>query len=113
MIGAGDLDRLIQLQSATVTNDPDSNEPVKTWTTYATVYAAEEFHNVQETDSSARMFAERGLFFTVRWRPDILPEHRIIYRQPGTIPDDVYEIIGRPREIGRMQFLKLQVRLVE
>jgi hypothetical protein len=49
MIGAGSLDRLVKLQSATVTNDMNSNEPVSTWTTYATVYAAQEFHAVQES----------------------------------------------------------------
>ncbi len=113
MIGAGDLDRLVQLQSATVTNDTNSNEPVSTWATYATVYAAQEFHATQETDANARLYAERGLFFTIRWRADVLPEHRIVYRQPGTTVDDVYEIIGRAREIGRMQWLKIQVRLVE
>lgn len=113
MIGAGSLDRLVKLQSATVTNDANSNEPINTWATYATVYAAMEFHSTDETEASARRYAERGLFFTIRYRADVLPEHRILYQQPDIQDAEVYEIVGRPREIGRRQFLKMQVRLVE
>lgn len=113
MIGAGSLDRLVKLQSATVTNDANSNEPIKTWATYATVYAMMEFHKTDETEGLSRLFAERGLFMTIRCRADVLPEHRILYSQPDTQLDEAYEIIGRPREIGRRQYMKIQVRLVE
>jgi head-tail adaptor len=67
----------------------------------------------RRAEASARQFAERGLFFTIRYRADVLPEHRILYSQPDTQLDEAYEIIGRPREIGRRQWLKIQVRLVE
>jgi len=107
MIGAGELDRRIELQSATVTNDPDYNEEIQSWATYATVWAKMEFHKSDETEESARRYAEMGLYFTIRWRGDVTPEHRVV------LESENYEIIGRPREIGRRRFLKMQVRLVE
>jgi SPP1 family predicted phage head-tail adaptor len=107
MIGAGELDRRIALQSATITNDPDYNEEIQTWATYVTVWAKMEFHLSTEGQASAREFAEMGLYFTIRHRTDISPEHRIVYESNN------YEIIGRPREIGRRRFLKIQVRLIE
>jgi SPP1 family predicted phage head-tail adaptor len=111
MIGAGELDRRIDLQSATITNDANYNEPVKSWSTYATVWAKMEHHTARgewsEGAVSAREYAQFGLFFTIRYRSDVLPEHRIVFE------GDNYELIGRPREVGRRQFLKVQVRLVE
>ena len=107
MTGAGKLDRRIQLQSATITNDPDYNEEVQTWATYATVWAQMEFHRSTEGQASSREYAEMGLYFTIRHRADVSAEHRIVYESKN------YEIIGEPREIDRRRFLKMQARLVE
>lgn len=107
MIGAGDLDRSIALQSATITNDTNSNEEVWTWATYATVRARMDFHKSGEGEAAAREYAEMGLYFTIRWRSDVTAEHRVVFE------GDTYEVIGFPREIGRRRFLKIQVRLVE
>ncbi|RJT32797.1 head-tail adaptor protein [Mesorhizobium waimense] len=107
MTGAGDLDRRIELQSATINNSADYNEEVLTWATYASPWAKMEFHSSTESEASARQYAEMGLFFTIRWRPGVDPKHRLIFE------DGTYEILGRPREIGRRQFLKLQARLIE
>lgn len=105
--GAGELDRRIQLQSATVSNDATYNEPIPTWSTYATVWAKMEFHKSDENEDASRRYAEMGLYFTVRWRSGVTPQHRIVYE------NEFYEILGRPRELGRRQFLKIRVRLVE
>lgn len=107
MISAGDLDRLIQLQHGTATNDPESNEPIKSYATYATVWAKMEFHRSTEGEAAAREYAEMGLYFTIRFRSDVEPEDRIVFESEN------YEIIGRPREIGRRHGLKIQARLVE
>jgi SPP1 family predicted phage head-tail adaptor len=107
MPGAGDLDRIVALQSATVADDPDYNEETETWATYATVHAHMEFHKSDESEASAREYAEMGLYFTIRWRSDVSSEHRLVYE------NNTYRIIGRPREIGRRQFLKLQATLIE
>jgi SPP1 family predicted phage head-tail adaptor len=111
MIAAGELDRRIQLQSATVTNDLDYNEEVQSWSTYATVWAKMEHHGSQQEWSEgadmAREYAQFGLFFTIRHRSDVTSEHRIVFE--GTN----YQIIGKPREIGRRVGLKMQVRVIE
>lgn len=107
MISAGEMDRLIQLQHATVTNDPQSNEPISTFSTYATVWAKMEFLRSTEGEASAREYADYGLFFTIRHRTDVDPEDRLVFESEN------YQIIGRPREIGRRQGLKIQARLVE
>jgi SPP1 family predicted phage head-tail adaptor len=107
MIAAGELDRRIQLQSATISNDTDYNQEVLTWSTYATVWAKMEFHRAVEGEASAREYAEMGLYLTIRYRDDVTSEHRVILE--GT----TYEIIGRPRELGRRVGLKLQVKVIE
>lgn len=106
-ISAGDLDRLMQLQHATTANDPQSNEPISTYATYATVWTKMEFHQAREAEASAREYAEMGLFFTIRFRTDVLAEDRLVFES------NTYEILGRPRELGRRQGLKIQARLVE
>ena len=107
MPSAGELDRRIQLQRATITNDPEYNEEVSTWATYATVWAKQEFHRANEGEDASRLFAELGLYFTIRWRDDFSQEHRVIY------DGDTYEVVGHAREIGRRRFLKFQARLIE
>jgi SPP1 family predicted phage head-tail adaptor len=107
MINAGELDRRVQLQSATVSNDTDYNQEVSSWATYATVWAKMEFHRATEGEASAREYAEMGLYLTIRFRDDVTSEQRVIFE--GT----TYEIIGRPRELGRRDGLKLQVKVIE
>lgn len=107
MLSAGRLDRRIELQSATVSNDPEYNEETQTWATYATVWASKDFHRSEEGEEATREYAEFGLFFTIRYRDDVSAEHRIVYEGAN------YEIIGRPRELGRRQFLKVRAKLIE
>lgn len=106
MISAGELDRQIQLQSFTSAPN-DYNEEIPSWSTYANVWAKMEFHTSTEATASARQYAEMGLYFTIRYRAGIEPEHRIIFEGA------TYRIIGRPREIGRRRFQKLQASLIE
>jgi SPP1 family predicted phage head-tail adaptor len=103
----GELDRRIELQRSTSTTDPDYNTPIHSFATYAEVWAKLEHHRSIESEASAREFASFSGFFTIRHRTDVDPEDRIVYE------NDIYEIIGRPREMGRRQFLKVEVRIVE
>lgn len=105
--GAGHLDRQIELQSATQLLSADHNEPVKTWSTYAVVWAQARYLSEAESYSAEKWFAERLMVFRIRWRDDLDAEHRI--RFDGAI----YEIRGRPRPIGRNEFLDVPARLVE
>jgi SPP1 family predicted phage head-tail adaptor len=105
-ISAGELDRKIDLQSFT-TSTNDYNEEVPTWATYASVWAKMEFHTSVEARHQARQYAEMGLYFTIRWRADLDPSHQLVFE------GKTYRIIGRPREIDRRCFLKIQASLVE
>jgi SPP1 family predicted phage head-tail adaptor len=105
-ISAGELDRKIDLQNFTTTTN-DYNEEVPTWATYASVWAKMEFHTSTEGEASARQYAEMGLYFTIRYRADLEPDHQLIFE------GNTYRIIGRPREIDRRRFLKIQAILVE
>ncbi|RWN33432.1 phage head closure protein [Mesorhizobium sp.] len=106
MISSGELDRRIDLQSFTSTPN-DYNEDVPTFATYATVWAKMEFHKSTEGEAASRQYAEMGLYFTIRYRADISPEHQIVFE------GNTYRILGRPREIGRKRFQKIQASLVE
>ncbi|RVD16866.1 MAG: head-tail adaptor protein [Mesorhizobium sp.] len=112
MSGAGDLDRRITLQRATMVNDPDYNSEEPTWTPYATVWAKMEFHGSSEGEGASREYAEMGLYFTIRWRADMSFTDRLLFKN-GEGTDETYEIVGRPREIGRRRYLKMQARLIE
>ncbi|TIR00833.1 head-tail adaptor protein [Mesorhizobium sp.] len=112
MAGAGELDRRVALQSAASVKDPEYNSDEPIWTTYAEVWARQEFHGSTESEAASRQYAEYGLFFTIRWRPDVKPEHRLLFKN-GEGVEEIYEIVGRPREIGRRRRLKIQARLVE
>lgn len=105
-ISAGELDRRVELQSYT-TSTNDYNEEVQAWTTYATVWAKMEFHTSTEGEASARQYAEMGLYFTIRYRAGLEPDHQLVFE------DKTYRIVGRPREIDRRRFLKIQASLVE
>lgn len=112
MIGAGELDRRIRIQHAVMLNDPDYNEETPTWIDDAIVWAKMEFHQSTESEASARQYAEMGLFFTIRYRTDLTAKHRLTYKN-GIGVEEFYEIVGRPRELGRRQYLKIQARLIE
>jgi len=105
-ISAGELDRRVELQSYTTTTNA-YNEDVQAWSTYATVWAKMEFHQAKEAEESARQFAQMDLYFTIRWRAGLEPDHRLVFE------DKTYRIVGRPREIDRRKFLKIQASLVE
>lgn len=101
----GQLDRRIELQRNTPSGSNDYNEPVDSWATYDEVWAMLEFHRSIEAEASAREFASFGAYFTIRHRTDVDAKDRIVYE------NDIYEIIGRPREIGRRQYLKVEARM--
>jgi len=99
---AGKMDRRIQLQSFSVTQDTDGSE-LKTWTTYATVWSAirhitklEEF----ERESDRRM-GYQDIEFQIYYRNDIKETDRIIFEDKYY---DVYSVI----EMGRRRTTKIR-----
>jgi SPP1 family predicted phage head-tail adaptor len=106
MTSAGELDRQVQLQSYTTSTNL-YNEMVQGFSTYATVWAKMEFHQANENEESGRQYAQMDLYFTIRWRSGLEPDHQLVFE------DKTYRIVGRPREIDRRRFLKIQASLVE
>jgi SPP1 family predicted phage head-tail adaptor len=103
----GELDRRIDLQHNTPGGTNDYNQPIESWATFASVWAKLEHHRSTEGEDAARQFAGFEGFFTIRYRGDVLAEDRIVY------DGETFQVIGRPRELGRRQYLKLLVRGVE
>lgn len=75
---AGRLRRRIQLQSATETRDAHG-QPVKTWSTQATVWASVEPAHGREY-IQARQVAQENLWrVMIRYRSDVTSDWRIVY----------------------------------
>lgn len=75
---AGRLDRRIQLQSYTTTQD-GYGQPVETWSTYATVWATVRDQSGREFLESAQIDGQTATMFTIRYRSDVAYQHRILY----------------------------------
>lgn len=68
MIDAGSLDRRIVIERAAVTRDA-MNAEVRTWQTYATVWASVSFGTGQERRSAAQESGGAPATFRTRWNP--------------------------------------------
>lgn len=68
----------VQLQAKTVTQS-GTGQPVESWGTVDTVWAAVEPVSGREFFAAAAVWAETTFKVTVRYRPDITPLNRIIH----------------------------------
>lgn len=105
MIRAGDLDRRISIQRATLAEDPTFGEMVATWSTVATVSAAVRQVSGREFLSAEVTAAERRAVFVIRYRADVLTTDRVVYLGH---PFDIREV----REIGRREGLEIHAEAV-
>ena len=95
-LAAGKLDRRIILQRFTATRD-EYNEPVRSWTTLATVSASYEPLSDGEVYRAGETMAEASARFVVRYSStvaDMSPVDRLVF------DGRTYEIV-RAKEIGR------------
>ena len=102
MAGAGDLDRLITIQRATVTPN-GFNEPIETWGDHATVWASRRDASAYETYRAQEVDAEISARFRVRWSSqtaDVSARDRI--RFDGRI----YNIVG-VRDVERNRWREI------
>ena len=106
MIRAGDLDRRIELQRATTTRDPIYNEPIPSWSTIATVWAAVRQTAGREFLAGSSEVGEQRAVFVVRWLAGITARDRVVYAGRIYDLDDV-------REIGRREGLELHGRAAQ
>lgn len=68
--GIGSLRERIVIESATEAADSEG-EPVKTWSTFATVWARSERLSGRELESLRRVYSEASIRFTIRYRSDM------------------------------------------
>lgn len=102
---AGRLDRRITIQVFSLASpaiNADGQES-GSWVTLASVYAEIMPLGGSERMQSQQELAQENLIFTIRYRPDITPEHRILYDSKN------YDILS-VLEIRRRKGLKLQCR---
>jgi SPP1 family predicted phage head-tail adaptor len=90
----GDLDRLIELQTRTV-SDTDYGHRQETWVTVATLWAKVQQGKVTEQTRNSDEIAIERIKFTIRYRSNLSNLWRIVYQ------GRIYKIIGAPQEVGR------------
>lgn len=99
---AGNLDRTIILEAYTQTGVNDYNEPVLSWTTFATVRAQLIQAKTDEfLAGSSGVIDRQGVVFRIRWIDSLTAEHRVTY--DGRTYD-----IKAITEIGRRRGLELR-----
>jgi len=101
-LAAGDLDRRIIIQRATVTKGTH-NADVETWIVLARVWAGKKDVSDRERVAAAEVAAEITTRFVIRWSSvveDVGPRDRVVY--DGRIYD-----ISAVKEIGRRDGLEI------
>ena len=78
MIGAGDLDRKIKVEKATLTRNT-AGESISTWATFAEVWAKVEPVAGREFFQLAQAQAQVDVKFTIRWLVGLTHDMRIIF----------------------------------
>lgn len=96
---AGELDRTIELQSAT-TSPNSFGEPVETWTTYVTLAARVTPQRGNERFAAHQIIGRAVTTFRVRYRAGVTIEHRIRYDSRDW---DIHDV----REVGRREGLEI------
>jgi SPP1 family predicted phage head-tail adaptor len=97
VVRAGLLDRRILLERRIEVVD-SSGQPVISWLPLAEVWARAEPLGGREGLGQQQVVATGDLRFTIRWRPDVTPLHRVTYEG---VPYDVVSVA----EDGRREAL--------
>jgi SPP1 family predicted phage head-tail adaptor len=102
----GDLRRRVALQAATDALD-DYGQAIRTWATYATVWASVVSTPGSEPQSALMQSSVTTYTITMRYRTDVLPIHRIIYG------DITLNIVGISTIDGLNEHLRITAIQVE
>lgn len=98
---AGQLRHRIVLQQLTTTQN-EFGEPVQTWTTFATVYAAVEPLRGREFFAAQQITAELSVRIRIRYRSDVKPAWRAVWGAHTYDIQDVIDVDGRHTELQLM-----------
>ena len=97
---AGQLDRQVELQAKTVSQD-DHGEEIETWTGIATIWAGRKDLRGKEFFAAKQLSAEIACRWHVRYRNDITPDaSRLVYE------GNIYDVLA-VIELGRREGLEL------
>jgi SPP1 family predicted phage head-tail adaptor len=102
MTGAGELDRRITIQRATVTLN-EFNEPIETWGDLTTVWAKRRDASATESYRAQEVGAEITARFTIRWSTtaaSVTPRDRLNF-------DGRLYNITAVRDVGRNQWREI------
>lgn len=99
----GQLDRRVLLQSRTDTAD-NLGQPIPTWATFATVWAAWSPTTGREQVGAAQLQSLQTGILRIRYRSDVDSTCRVV------LDGVTFEIIAPPTEIGRRAYLDLVLR---
>lgn len=88
----GDLRHRITLQAPTDYQD-EYGQPMRTWTTYATVWAQVSASGMGESISGAQLSASESYAILCRYNASIKTNHRILFGEK------VLNIVGPPRDL--------------
>jgi SPP1 family predicted phage head-tail adaptor len=102
----GDMRRRVALQAATDALD-DYGQAIRTWATYATVWASVVSTPGSEPQSALMQSSVTTYTITMRYRTDVLPTHRMIY---GAI---TLNIVGLSTVDGVNKHLRIMAMQVE
>lgn len=104
LLPAGDLDRRITLEQATVVRDAAFNAETiaEPWPVLATVWAnVTEGPRTEDASGNLRLASRRAIF-RIRWRSDVAATMRIGYA------GQKFRILGDPTEVGRKVALDIE-----
>ena len=102
----GDMRRRVALQAATDALD-DYGQAIRTWATYATVWASVISTPGSEPQSALMQSSVTTYTVTMRYRTDVLPTHRMIYG------DITLNIVGISTIDGLNEHLRITAVQVE
>jgi SPP1 family predicted phage head-tail adaptor len=102
----GKLDRRIEIHGPTVSVSAESGGAEERFALVATVWAAKADAGGREYRAAGALNAEASTLFTIRFRADITPRHRIVCE------GQTYDILGIGEASGaRRAFLNVQARV--
>lgn len=99
MLGAR-LDRQVVIQTFSEERDA-AGQPVKTWSTFATVWAEKRDMRGSERFDAQQIVDDEVATFVIRWLAGVTAEMRVV------ADGRTYEIVGAPAEIGRREGLEI------
>lgn len=99
MFNAQELNRKVTLQAYVVVIDPQTGYQTQIWQTYAEALAKVEPLVGREYIAAMAAQAENTVKFTMRWRPGVEPNHRILFDDKAYDIESAINVKSRNREL--------------